>query len=141
VRKQKEDCPKVYLTGETIVMHTNTIAMTFMGEGFLMRLITPGVMVDVIMESCHTKDINTRAYLIQLRHQVVHTVLIILVTIVVPMSQQIRLHVFISNTTIYTDPIKDKIVALQVHSTLQPLNSHYMAVKQILMIRGIGLLQ
>jgi hypothetical protein len=45
-----EDEPLVYLKRETIVLRTNTIAQTFMREGFLILLITLGVMEDVIME-------------------------------------------------------------------------------------------
>ncbi|KAL5061914.1 hypothetical protein RYX36_023651 [Vicia faba] len=88
--------------------------MTFVKEGFLMLLITLGVMGDVIVKSCRVKGINTHGYLTQLKQQVGHTVLTILVTIVVPMSQQICLHVFISNMKIYTSAVEHTIVALQL---------------------------
>jgi len=59
-----EDELLVYLTRETIVLHTNTIAKTFTREGFLMLLISLGIMEDVTMETCCAKGINTRGYLL-----------------------------------------------------------------------------
>lgn len=145
-----EDCPRVSLTREIIFLHI--IAMTLVREeGFLIVWITLRVMEDVVMELTGTKGIiNSRGYLIQPRQQGMHTMLIILVTIVFPkrgISQQICQchHMFFSSMKGYMGPVQAKIVALflitlilQVHNGSQPLNfNQYMAVNMIIQVLSL----